>query len=628
MARASSFIENGRHVASAACFFRLLGVSVVFQVLRKLGWFFWEHRTRYIIAVGLLLLLNFVEIAPPDIIGHAIDLMNQGSMTTRAMVELCLVMLGVTVVSYVCGFTWWYQLFGGARLLELSLRSRLMRHFLRMTPRFFEQNRTGDLMARSTNDLNAVSQTAGFGILTLIDSTTFSSTILVAMGVLDGWKLTLLSLVPMPFITLAMTKYGKLLHERFTLAQDAFGDMNDRVLETIAGIRVVRAYAQERREERRFMETMGDVYRKNIAVAKIDALFDPTISVLVGITYLIGLGFGTYLVFHSQLTIGQLTSFNVYLGMLIWPMMAFGQLINIMQRGNASLDRVNETLAYVPDVDDAPNLVSIGVPERIEFRGYSFRYPTSETDNLRDIDLIIRRGETVGIVGRTGSGKSTLIRQLLREYPITCEGALLVNGVPIERVSIEEVHGWIGYVPQNPMLFSRSVADNVRFGLKDATDEQIRHALAAADFLKDVPSLPDGLDTLIGERGVSLSGGQKQRIALARALVIEPEILILDDAMSAVDARTEAHIIEGIRNERRGRTTIIATHRMPAVAHADWIVVMDEGRIVEEGTFEQLLTSDGWFKKQYERQQASEDWADEGTVAEVSDVEAGSRWNA
>lgn len=549
-------------------------------------------------------------------------------MTTRAMVELCLVMLGVTVVSYVCGFTWWYQLFGGARLLELSLRSRLMRHFLRMTPRFFEQNRTGDLMARSTNDLNAVSQTAGFGILTLIDSTTFSSTILVAMGVLDGWKLTLLSLVPMPFITLAMTKYGKLLHERFTLAQDAFGDMNDRVLETIAGIRVVRAYAQERREERRFMETMGDVYRKNIAVAKIDALFDPTISVLVGITYLIGLGFGTYLVFHSQLTIGQLTSFNVYLGMLIWPMMAFGQLINIMQRGNASLDRVNETLAYVPDVDDAPNLVSIGVPERIEFRGYSFRYPTSETDNLRDIDLIIRRGETVGIVGRTGSGKSTLIRQLLREYPITCEGALLVNGVPIERVSIEEVHGWIGYVPQNPMLFSRSVADNVRFGLKDATDEQIRHALAAADFLKDVPSLPDGLDTLIGERGVSLSGGQKQRIALARALVIEPEILILDDAMSAVDARTEAHIIEGIRNERRGRTTIIATHRMPAVAHADWIVVMDEGRIVEEGTFEQLLTSDGWFKKQYERQQASEDWADEGTVAEVSDVEAGSRWNA
>ncbi|WP_067619080.1 ABC transporter ATP-binding protein [Alicyclobacillus acidiphilus] len=600
----------------------------MFQVLRKLGWFFWEHRTRYIIAVGLLLLLNFVEIAPPDIIGHAIDLMNQGSMTTRAMVELCLVMLGVTVVSYVCGFTWWYQLFGGARLLELSLRSRLMRHFLRMTPRFFEQNRTGDLMARSTNDLNAVSQTAGFGILTLIDSTTFSSTILVAMGVLDGWKLTLLSLVPMPFITLAMTKYGKLLHERFTLAQDAFGDMNDRVLETIAGIRVVRAYAQERREERRFMETMGDVYRKNIAVAKIDALFDPTISVLVGITYLIGLGFGTYLVFHSQLTIGQLTSFNVYLGMLIWPMMAFGQLINIMQRGNASLDRVNETLAYVPDVDDAPNLVSIGVPERIEFRGYSFRYPTSETDNLRDIDLIIRRGETVGIVGRTGSGKSTLIRQLLREYPITCEGALLVNGVPIERVSIEEVHGWIGYVPQNPMLFSRSVADNVRFGLKDATDEQIRHALAAADFLKDVPSLPDGLDTLIGERGVSLSGGQKQRIALARALVIEPEILILDDAMSAVDARTEAHIIEGIRNERRGRTTIIATHRMPAVAHADWIVVMDEGRIVEEGTFEQLLTSDGWFKKQYERQQASEDWADEGTVAEVSDVEAGSRWNA
>ncbi|TDY49735.1 ATP-binding cassette subfamily B protein [Alicyclobacillus sacchari] len=595
----------------------------MFQVLMKLRWFFWQQRKRYAIAVGLLLFLNFVEVAPPDIVGHAIDLMNQRGMTVGRLWNLIGALALVIVISYTCGFTWQYQLYGGARVLELSLRKRLMRHFLNMTPRFFEQNRTGDLMARSTNDLNAVSQTAGFGILTLIDSTTYSATILVTMGSLDGWRLTLLSLIPMPFIALAMTKYGKVLHERFTLAQDAFGDMNDRVLETIAGIRVVRAYAQEEHEEERFAATMADVYRKNIAVARIDALFDPTISMLVGITYLIGLGYGTYLVFQSQLTIGQLTSFNVYLGMLIWPMLAFGQLINIMQRGNASLDRVNETLAYEPDVVDPPTTVEVARPEDIRFEQLTFRYPTSDRDNLQDIELVICRGETLGIVGRTGSGKSTLLRQLLREYPPARAGALTISGVRIEQIAMDVVHGWLGYVPQNPMLFSRSVRDNVRFGRHDASDAEVLEALRLADFVKDIARLPNGLDTLVGERGISLSGGQKQRIALARALLIDPEILILDDAMSAVDARTEAHIIESIRSVRRGRTTLIASHRMSAVAHADWIVVMDDGRIAEEGTFADLMAQGGWYAKQYERQQAYGEDALEDRDAMISTEERG-----
>lgn len=590
----------------------------MFVVLKKLGWFFWEHRWRYGIALTLLFVLNFVEVAPPSIIGHAIDEMNQGSLTAHRLLRLLGLYAALVVFMYVFGYTWQFQLFGGANVLQRTLRKRLMNHFLRMTPTFFEKNRTGDLMARATNDLNAVSQTAGFGILTLIDSTTFSATILVTMGTLISWKLTLLSLVPLPVIAVLMTRYGKLVHERFTAAQDAFGDMNDRVLETISGIRVVRAYVQERAEERRFEATTEDVFQKNVHVARIDALFEPSIKLLIGITYLIGLGYGSYMVFQSQITLGQLTSFNVYLGMLIWPMLAVGELINVMQRGNASLDRVTETLSYQPDVADLSAALAepsrVLVPEVIRFDHVTFRYPLSSTNNLTDVNLTIARGETLGIVGRTGSGKTTVIRQILREYP-PGRGRLTVNGVPMEEIPLSVVHGWLGYVPQEPTLFSCTVEQNVRFGAPTATDEEVAQALEMASFTADLASLPQGLSTLVGEKGVSLSGGQKQRIALARALVVDPEILILDDAMSAVDARTEAHIIQSVRLNRTGKTTIIAAHRLSAVAHADQIIVLDDGIVSERGTHDELIRLGGWYKEQFDRQQAENGPVDEdGTV--------------
>lgn len=583
----------------------------MFVVLRKLAWFFREHKRRYLIALVLLLIVNVLEVIPPKLVGNAIDLMNQGGMNASRLLHM-VIFYGLLVVAlYITTFIWMYQLFGGAFALQKTLRSRLVGHFLRMTPTFFEKNRTGDLMARATNDLNAVSQTAGFGILTLIDSTTFSVTILLTMGTLISWKLTLVSLLPLPIIAIAMTKYGKVVHERFTLAQDAFGDMNDRVLETISGIRVVRAYVQEQAEQQRFEGTTEDVYLKNVSVARIDALFEPTIKLLVGLTYLIGLGYGAYMVFQSQITLGELTSFNVYLGMLIWPMLAIGQLINIMQRGNASLDRVSETLAYPPDVADGVDTKVLELPEIIVYDHLTFRYPMSATDNLREIRLTITRGQTLGIVGRTGSGKSTLIKQLLREYPPAQGGSLRFNDVPIEEVALSQIHGWLGYVPQQSLLFSRTVEENVRFAAADANASEVARALEMAGFTEDIATLPQGLQTLVGEKGVSLSGGQKQRIALARALITDPEILILDDAMSAVDARTEAHIIDAIREERRGRTTLIATHRLSAIEHADWIVVLDEGRIVEEGTHEELLRKGGWYFEQARRQQAEQDENDE-----------------
>ncbi|HJV44846.1 MAG TPA: ABC transporter ATP-binding protein [Bacillota bacterium] len=580
----------------------------MFTVFKKLLWFFREHRKRYTLAMTILFLLNFVEIAPPIIIGKAIDAMNQATLTHTDLLLTITFYLAIVLINYIFGFIWMYQLFGGANLLQQTLRIRLMQHFLKMTPPFFEKNRTGDLMARATNDLNAVSQTAGFGILTLIDSTTFSATIFITMGVVISWKLTLVSLLPMPIVAFAMTKYGKIVHERFLLAQDAFGEMNDRVLETIAGIRVVRAFVQEQAEQERFAETAEMVHQKNVAVARIDSLFEPTISLLVGLTYLIGLGYGSYMVFQSEITLGELTSFNVYLGMLIWPMLAVGELINTLQRGNASLDRVNETLAYQPDVSDTDETRNkqVMIPQNIDFEHFTFRYPLSMENNLQDISLDIKRGQTIGIVGKTGSGKSTIINQLLREYPPAQRGVLRINGIPIEQIPLTQLHSWLGYVPQEPMLFSRSVEENVRFGAPEASDEEVHGALAIAGFIKDIAALPLGIQTLVGEKGVSLSGGQKQRIALARALVMNPEILLLDDAMSAVDARTEAHILGAIRRERVGKTTLIVTHRLSAVEHADWIIALNDGKIMEEGKHTDLIQRGGWYRDQYVRQQTEQ----------------------
>lgn len=577
----------------------------MFSVLRKLSWFFKENWKRYLVAVSLLIVVSALEVIPPKIYGIAIDAIHLGNLTSDELFKHIGLLLLITFGMYGLTYIWMYKLFGGAFVLERLLRSKLMRHFLKMTPTFYERNRTGDLMARSTNDLKAIAQTAGFGILTLVDSFFFMFIIIFTMGFFISWKLTFAAIIPLPIMAIVINIYGKKVHKRFSAAQDAFGDLNDNVLESIAGVRVIRAYVQEHADVERFDSLTEDVFDKNIKVAKINALFDPTIKVLVGISYLIGLGYGAYLVFHQQLTLGELVSFNVYLGMLIWPMFAVGELINIMQQGNASLDRVTETLTYEQDVKDDVAPIEIGKPESIVFQHVTFQYPSSSFANLVDVNLTLKKGETLGIVGKTGSGKTTLIKQLLREYPLG-EGEILISGVPLNKIPIERVQSWIGYVPQQHILFSRTIKENILLGKTDGTDQDVQHAIEQAAFKKDLEMLPEGLQTLVGEKGVALSGGQKQRISIARALLINPEILILDDSLSAVDAKTEAAIIENIQNERAGKTTIISTHRLSAVQHANWILVFDDGKIVEEGTHEQLLENEGWYKEQWMRQQVEE----------------------
>ncbi|MGN4127966.1 ABC transporter ATP-binding protein [Lysinibacillus sphaericus] len=574
----------------------------MFDVLSKLSWFFKQYWKQYTVAVVLLMVASGLEVIPPYLLGSIIDILTAGEMTTAILTQYILIFIGIIVGGYVLNFVWQFRLFEGAINLEKILRRNLMQHFLRMTPTFYEKNRTGDLMARATNDLNAVSLTAGFGIMTLIDSTIYMGFIIFAMGYMISWKLTFFAMLPVPIMAILIQYLGKIVHERYMKAQDAFGELNDSVLESVAGVRVVRAYVQEKKDEADFGAMSEIVYEKNMHTAKINALFGPITKIGTGISYVVALGYGAHLVATEAMTVGQLVTFNVYLGLAVWPIFAIGELINVMQQGNASLDRVQETLSYEADVQNTENPKAVTTPYSIGFADLSFQYPMSQVKNLQQISLSLKKGETLGIVGKTGAGKTTFLRQLLREYPIG-EGQLSIDGVDITAQTKEQLLDWIGYVPQDHVLFSRTIRENILFGKEDATEAELQKAIYAAYFEKDLANLSMGLETLVGEKGVSLSGGQKQRVSIARALIKDPEILILDDSLSAVDAKTEAKIIENIQRERQNKTTIITTHRLSGIQHADLIIVLDDGQVVEQGTHDQLLSQQGWYKEQFDRQQ-------------------------
>lgn len=575
----------------------------MFQAIKKLMWFFKDHWKRYTIAIILLLIANVVEVLPPWIVGQTIDKISDRSLTEQIYHQLVIIFIIVLILAYIVNYIWRTLIFSGSQILESIMRRKLMQKFLSMSPTFFEKNRTGDLMAKSTNDLNQIRNTAGIGILTLIDSTTFMGTIILTMGITVSWKLTLFALIPLPLLAILEIELGKRIHKRYLISQKSFGDMNDSVLESIEGVRVTRAYVQEDKLNKDFKNMTESVVEKFMNVEKMDAFFQPITIIITAMSQVIGIGYGAFLVNSGEMTIGGLISFTVYLNMLVWPMFSVGILINIMQRGNASIDRVEETLNEAETVIDVENK---GIPSHdIGMNSVVFKYPSSESINLNNINIILGKGETLGIVGATGSGKTTLIKQILKEYP-TGDGEIVLGDTNINQISKSDLRSLIGYVSQENILFSRSIRDNIRFGKSNATDNEIEEAIKLAYFEKDIERLPQGLETLVGEKGIAISGGQKQRIAIARALIMDPKILILDDALSAVDAKTEKKIIQNIQKYRQGKTTIIATHRLSGVKHANQIVVMDHGEITESGTHDQLLQMNGWYKSQFERQRLKE----------------------
>lgn len=554
------------------------------------------------LAISLMICVNLLATVPPKMIGNTIDQIGSGSLTASSLSQTVLLLVGLSLLLYVITYVWITTLFGNSALVEKVLRGRLLAHLTKMTPAFFQRNSTGQLMALATNDVLAIGQTAGYGVMTLVHTLVGASVVIITMISLISFKLMIAALIPLPFLALVISKLGQKVRVRFLAAQASFGQMNDHALESISGIRVIRSYVQEDHDLAAFDKVTSEVMNKNRRVSMLNALFQPLTSLIVGLSYSIGIGYGSYMVFHNEITLGQLISFNIYLGMLIWPMISFGEFINVLQRGSASADRLDTALTQKADIVDVDAPIAVSVPERIEMKDLTFTYPTANHPSLVNVSFQLERGQTLGIVGRTGSGKSTLLKQLLRQFPIE-PGKLLFAGVPIERIALDQVKRWVAYVPQEHLLLSKSIRDNVALGKHDASPEEIARAIEMASFTQDIEQMPEGLATIVGENGVMLSGGQKQRLAIARALLIDSEILLLDDSLSAVDARTESRILQHIRKERAGRTTLISTHRLSAVSHANWILVLDEGRIVEEGTHEELMLFGGWYREQWERQQ-------------------------
>jgi ATP-binding cassette subfamily B protein len=575
------------------------------KIFLQLGWFFKQEKKAYITGVLILMLVALLQLIPPKIIGVLADEMKNRTLTKPQLGEWILVLIAIALLIYVLRYYWRLMIFGSSVKLSRILRNQLYTHFTNLSPSFYQKRRIGDLMAHATNDIQAIQQTAGTGVLTLVDSLSTGSFVVVTMAFTVSWKLTLICLIPMPFMALLTSYYGKRLHHSFQKAQEAFSSLNDKTQESIMGIKVMKTFGQEREDIEDFRKQSEDVVENNIVVAKIDSLYDPTINIIVGISFFLAIVFGAKYVLAGELTIGGLLSFTTYLGLLVWPMLAFGFLFNTLERGRASYDRVRLLLEEKTDIKDLPAALDIIPAGDLQSQINEFTFPGETKPVLQDLSFSLKKGETLGIVGKTGAGKTTLLKLLIREYDIE-KGKITIGGKMLQEYKLEKLREAIGYVPQDHFLFSTTVAENISFGNPAASMEEIIEAAKIAFIHEDILTFPKGYETVVGERGVSLSGGQRQRISIARALLRNPEMIILDDALSAVDAKTEAAIFQAFKQNRHGKMNLITAHRLSSVQHADLILVLDDGKIGEQGTHAVLMEAGGWYEQMYRQQQLEE----------------------
>ena len=561
-----------------------------------------EHKRYYFLGIGALLLTNLAQLVIPKLLGNLTNLVASGDFARGDLLRFTALFVLLSVVIAVFRYFWRINIMGTARKMEYTLRNMLFEHLQSLSTDFFNHHKTGDLMAHATNDIQAVRMALGPGIVSSVDAIFLTTVIVIMMARTISLKLTLVALLPLPIMVVVAVGFGRVIHGRFRRVQEAFSGLTDRVQENFAGIRVIKGFARERSEEERFREINEFNVAKNMDLVRIHALFHPLVGYLAALSFIIVLGYGGILVLDGSITIGDFVAFNSYLGMLTWPVMAIGWVMNMIQRGKASMDRLNDILNQRSEITDPGSEGALpALAGKIEFKSLTFRYPLASKPVLEGISATILPGQVVGIIGRTGSGKTTLLNLLLRLYNVE-PGMLKLDDVNVDQISLEVLRDQIGYVPQDSFLFSVTIRENIDFAATGADQDKVNEYAKIAQVYDNIIEFPHQFETVVGERGVTLSGGQKQRISIARALIKEPQILILDDSLSAVDTETEEAILQNLRHVFPGKTVIIVSHRISTLQGADQILVLEEGMITQRGTHDELVLEDGLYKELYQKQ--------------------------
>jgi ATP-binding cassette, subfamily B, multidrug efflux pump len=573
-----------------------------------------RYKWHYVAGVLVLLIVDLAGLYLPQYIGEIIDGLTSGTLDMNGVGMLLLKILIVGLIMMAGRFGWRYFIIGASRGVEYHLRNDMFAHVETLSARYYNSHKTGDLMAHFTNDLQAIRQAVGMAVITTFDAVIMTIMVLVKMMVYVDLKLTILAFIPLTLVAVACYFFGIESKKRQTRRQEAFSELSDRVQESLAGIRVVKAFVQEEKDFEAFEEASRNSMEKNLSMVKLRAVIGPVFDTITGLSILVTLVFGGRMVLAGQVSIGQFVAFNSYIGMLVWPMIACGDCVNLFSQAAAAFKRIALIFEEQPDIVDKSTEAMQGVELQgeITMKNLTFTYPDGELPVLQDLDLHVAAGETLAILGRTGSGKSSLADLLLRVYD--CErGMLLLDGRPIEDYPLPVLHRDIAYVPQENFLFSDTLEENIAFGLEERLEEhpeirdQIRQAAKDACIHDNIMGFPEQYATMVGERGVTLSGGQKQRSSIARALLMDAPILILDDSLSAVDTDTEEKILENLVRLRKGKTTIIIAHRISTLQKADHIAVLTEGKLTEYGTHEQLLHRGGFYADIYAKQQLEQE---------------------